>query len=50
MLKGKGFQTIPPGDRLVVLTPGGGGIGPAGEREPEALARDLAGGYVTAKP
>lgn len=50
VLKGKGFQTIPPGDRLVVLTPGGGGIGPAGEREPEALARDLAEGYVTAKP
>ena len=26
-LKGKGFQLIPPGDRLVVMTPGGGGIG-----------------------
>lgn len=49
-LKGKGFQTIPPGDRLVVLTPGGGGIGPAAERAEDALARDLAEGYVTAKP
>lgn len=49
-LKGKGFQTIPPGDRLVVLTPGGGGVGPAAERAEEAVARDLAEGYVTAKP
>ena len=49
-LKGKGFQTIPPGDRLVVLTPGGGGIGPAAERAEDALARDLAEGYVTAEP
>ncbi|MDF2234220.1 hydantoinase B/oxoprolinase family protein [Albimonas sp. CAU 1670] len=49
-LKGKGFQTIPPGDRLVVLTPGGGGIGPSAERAEEAVARDLAEGYVTAKP
>ena len=29
-LKGKGFQLVPPGDRLVVLTPGGGGIGAPG--------------------
>ncbi len=26
-LKGKGFQTIPPTDRLVIMTPGGGGLG-----------------------
>jgi hypothetical protein len=26
-MRGKGFQQVPPGDRLVVLTPGGGGIG-----------------------
>ncbi|SFH97692.1 hydantoinase B/oxoprolinase family protein [Albimonas pacifica] len=48
-LKGKGFQTVPPGDRLIVNTPGGGGIGPAAERPAEAVARDLAEGYVTAK-
>mgnify|MGYP006283605155 FL=1 len=46
-LKGKGFQMVPPGDRLVVRTPGGAGIGPAGERAREALARDLRDGLVT---
>jgi len=40
-LRGKGFQEIPPGDRLVVLTPGGGGIGDPRERAPERVARDL---------
>jgi N-methylhydantoinase B len=40
-LKGKGFQMVPPGDRLVVQTPGGAGIGPATERSTDALARDL---------
>ncbi len=36
------------GDRVRLETPGGGGCGPAGERNPEALARDLALGYTTA--
>lgn len=40
-LKGKGFQEIPPGDRLVVLTPGGAGIGDPGERDPILIARDV---------
>src|SRR5262249_33166478 len=39
--KGKGFQEIPPGDRLVVLTPGGAGIGDPGERDPALIARDV---------
>ena len=46
-LKGKGFQTVPPGDRLVVRTPGGAGIGPAAERPRDALARDLRDELVT---
>ena len=41
-MRGKGFQEIPPGDRLVVHTPGGGGIGAPQERRPERVARDLA--------
>jgi N-methylhydantoinase B len=40
-MRGKGFQEIPPGDRLVVLTPGGGGIGDPRERAAERVARDL---------
>ena len=35
-LKGKGFQLIPPGDRLMVLTPGGAGIGAPAERDRSA--------------
>jgi N-methylhydantoinase B len=46
-LKGKGFQTIPPGDRLVIRTPGGAGIGPAAQRSPDALAGDLRDGLVS---
>jgi N-methylhydantoinase B len=39
--RGKGFQLVPPGERLVVLTPGGGGIGAPAERAAERVARDL---------
>jgi len=27
--------------------PGGGGYGPAGDRDPDAARRDLAAGYIT---
>ena len=46
-LKGKGFQQIPPGDRLVVLTPGGAGIGEPGERDRVQVANDLADGLIS---
>lgn len=52
-LKGKGFQTIPPSDRLVIMTPGGGGLGNPKARDAAALAKDLGEGLVTeegAKP
>ena len=38
---------VPPGDRLVVEMPGGGGMGPAKERDPEAVRRDVRLGYVS---
>lgn len=42
-------QDIPltAGDRVRVETPGGGGYGPAFERDPEAVGRDVALGYYT---
>lgn len=46
-LKGKGFQTIPPNDRLVIMTPGGGGLGDPKARDADALAKDLGEGLVT---
>ena len=46
-LKGKGTQTIPAGETLVLHTPGGGGHGPSGNRPPEAVAADIEDGIVT---
>ena len=40
-LPGKGLHEIPGGERLVVHTPGGGGIGDVIRRAPELLERDL---------
>lgn len=40
-LSGKGFLFVPPGERMVVMTPGGGGMGDPGERSPEATASDV---------
>jgi N-methylhydantoinase B len=45
--RGKGFQQVPPGERLVVLTPGGGGIGAPAERNSEHVARDLSDELVS---
>ena len=39
-LQGKGTQTVHAGERLVVHTPGGGGLGPASAREPALAAAD----------
>jgi N-methylhydantoinase B len=47
-LKGKGFQVIPAGERLIVLTPGGAGIGAPKSRPPDKVATDMADGLITA--
>jgi N-methylhydantoinase B len=41
-LNSKGFQEIPAGDRLIVMTPGGAGIGDPRTRDRTRVARDLA--------
>ena len=46
-LKGKGFQLIPPDDRLVVMTPGGGGIGAPRSRARKAVEADLTDGLIS---
>jgi N-methylhydantoinase B/oxoprolinase/acetone carboxylase alpha subunit len=46
-LKPKGLAVVPSGDRLVVEMPGGGGMGAATERDPEAVKRDVRLGYVS---
>ena len=40
-LKGKGFQVIPKGDRLIVEMPGGGGFGDPARRDPAAVQKDV---------
>ncbi len=49
VLKPKGRQTVPTGQRLIVEMPGGGGIGDAFAREPERVAADVRKGYITAE-
>jgi N-methylhydantoinase B len=38
---------IPAGDRVILETPGGGGIGDPVKRSREAVARDLKNGLIT---
>jgi N-methylhydantoinase B len=48
-LRTKGYQVIPDGDRLVLLLPGGGGMGAPSERDPALIARDVRDGLVSAE-
>ena len=46
-LEGKGLQEIPPGERLLLRTAGGGGIGDARQRDASATAADLENGVMS---
>lgn len=46
-LAGKGTQTVPAGDRVVIEMPGGGGLGDPVARVPEAVALDCRAGLVS---
>lgn len=46
--KGSGIE-LQPGDRVRVVTPGGGGFGDPREREPDLVGRDLRRGYISAQ-
>lgn len=43
----KGLQEVAPGDTVILDLPGGGGYGPPGERDRDAIKADLLGGYLT---
>ncbi len=47
VFRGKGLQVVPPGERLVVLTPGGGGLGDPKLRDAAKLAADQRNGLVS---
>ena len=46
-MKGKGKQFVPAGQRVILAMPGGAGYGPAVERDPELVKRDLSRGYIS---
>lgn len=48
-LQGKGRQTIPGGDSVILEMPGGGGLGDPGGRDPHRLAIDVRDGFVSAE-
>ncbi|WP_420447177.1 hydantoinase B/oxoprolinase family protein [Candidatus Palauibacter sp.] len=45
----KGREVVPPGRRIVLETPGGGGLGDPSRRPPERVREDVLDGYVTAE-
>ncbi|MGA7329030.1 MAG: hydantoinase B/oxoprolinase family protein [Rhodomicrobium sp.] len=47
VLRTKGFQIIPEGDRLMLYLPGGGGMGRPAERDPELVALDVRNGLIS---
>ncbi len=49
VFEGKGTIQVPPGARLCVDLPGGGGFGDPRRREPARVAADLAAGLVSAE-
>ncbi len=48
-LPSKGAFSAPAGSVIDMATPGSGGFGPASERDPAAIGRDLREGYVSAE-
>ena len=49
VLPGKGRHVVPKGDRIVIQSPGGGGMGDPSSRDPDMLRRDVAYGLVSAE-
>ena len=47
ILRTKGYQVIPDGDRLILELPGGAGMGRPETRDPEAVVRDVRDGLVS---
>ena len=46
-LRAKGREVVPPGHRIVLETPGGGGLGDPRRRSRELVREDVLDGYVT---
>ncbi|MGB7244457.1 MAG: hydantoinase B/oxoprolinase family protein [Sulfitobacter sp.] len=48
VMHGKGKQFVPAGRKVMLALPGGAGYGPASDRDPALVKRDLARGYISA--
>jgi N-methylhydantoinase B len=48
VLRGKGFQAVSEGARLIIELPGGGGYGPPSKRSRAGIQYDLRNGYISA--
>ena len=48
VLRAKGREVVPPGHRIVLETPGGGGLGDPRRRSRQLVREDILDGYVTA--
>ncbi len=46
-MRGMGREVVPAGKRLILETPGGGGLGDPSERDPAAVERDVRDGLVS---
>jgi N-methylhydantoinase B len=49
VMKTKGRQSVPAGERLVVEMPGGGGLGNPSERDPDLVGSDVEDGRIDAR-
>ena len=47
IMRAKGMQEVPAGDRLVLELPGGGGFGEPVQRDPQSVAEDVIDGLVS---
>ena len=48
VMRGKGKQFVPHGQKVLLEFPGGGGYGPPSERDKNRIERDLHRGYISA--
>ncbi|MEL6868660.1 MAG: hydantoinase B/oxoprolinase family protein [Pseudomonadota bacterium] len=46
-MRGKGKQSVPAGQRVIMAFPGGGGYGDAAQRDRESVRQDLLLGYIS---
>ena len=46
-MQGKGRQSVPAGDRLIIEMPGGGGLGKAENRDLEKVQTDVRNEFIS---